>query len=172
MLCPLATFLPTLFVTGAGKAMFLPLSLAVGFSMIASYLLSSTLVPILSVWVLRRYEKGLGHQPEKEGSFARFRKRYANLTTKIVRVRWLVLTVYLVLAGLIIVLIGRQLGTEIFPALTLASCNCGSALRRHACGWDRSPRIAGPRPYQRPDPPTFKSPLGSSVSTPPATQST
>src|SRR5438309_1048141 len=103
MLCILAMFVPTLFMTGAGKAMFLPLSLAVGFSMIASYLLSSTLVPILSVWFLRGHEKGPGHQPEKEGSFARFRKRYANLTTKIVRVRWLVLTAYLVLAGLIIV---------------------------------------------------------------------
>src|SRR5882762_1983105 len=115
MLCILAMFVPTLFMTGAGKAMFLPLSLAVGFSMIASYLLSSTLVPILSVWFLRGHEKGPGHQPEKDGSFAKFRKRYATLTTKIVRVRWLVLTVYLVLAGLIIVLVGRQLGTEIFP---------------------------------------------------------
>src|SRR5207302_9234041 len=57
MLCILAMFAPTFFMTGAGKAMFLPLSLAVGFSMIASYLLSSTLVPILSVWFLRGHEK-------------------------------------------------------------------------------------------------------------------
>src|SRR6266478_1746977 len=97
MLCVLAVFVPSFFMVGAARAMFLPLSLAVGFSMIASYLLSSTLVPILSVWVLRRHEKGPGHQPEKDGSFARFRKRYANLTTKITRVRWLVLTVYPVL---------------------------------------------------------------------------
>ena len=32
---------------------FTPLALAVGFAMIASYFLSSTLVPILSVWLLR-----------------------------------------------------------------------------------------------------------------------
>src|SRR5205085_7673137 len=57
MLCILAIFVPTLFMTGAGKAMFLPLSLAVGFSMIASYLLSSTLVPILAVWFLRGHER-------------------------------------------------------------------------------------------------------------------
>src|SRR6267378_8222578 len=42
MLCVLAVFVPAFFMVGAAKAMFLPLSLAVGFSMIASYLLSST----------------------------------------------------------------------------------------------------------------------------------
>src|SRR5205085_309358 len=115
MLCILAMFVPTLFMTGAGKAMFLPLSLAVGFSMIASYLLSSTIVPILSVWFLRGHEKSHSPQPEKEGSFSKFRKRYADLTTRVVRVRWLVLAAYLILAGVVIVLVGRQIGTEIFP---------------------------------------------------------
>ena len=116
MLCILAMFVPTLFMKGAGKAMFLPLSLAVGFSMVFSYFLSSTLVPILSVWLLRRHEKKAeAHEPEKQGSFAKFRKRYAELTTKVVRVRWFVLALYLILAALAIVFIGRSLGTEIFP---------------------------------------------------------
>src|SRR2546428_2117709 len=57
MLCVLAVFVPSFFMVGAAKAMFLPLSLAVGFSMVASYLLSSTLVPILSVWALRGHEQ-------------------------------------------------------------------------------------------------------------------
>src|SRR5207237_2223702 len=65
MLCILAMFVPTLFMTRPGKAMFLPLSLAVGFYMIASYLLSRTLVPILSVWFLRGHEKSHSPQPEK-----------------------------------------------------------------------------------------------------------
>ena len=56
MLCILAIFSPTLFMVGAAKAMFLPLSLSVGFAMVTSYLLSSTLVPILSVWFLRGHE--------------------------------------------------------------------------------------------------------------------
>ena len=33
---------------GAARALFVPLSLAVGFAMIASYILSSTFVPVLS----------------------------------------------------------------------------------------------------------------------------
>src|SRR6185295_16958453 len=53
MLCVLAVFVPSFFMVGAAGAMFLPLSLAVGFAMVASYLLSSTLVPILSIWLLR-----------------------------------------------------------------------------------------------------------------------
>src|SRR5947209_5547609 len=40
MLCVLAVFTPALFMTGAARALFLPLSLAVGFAMVASYLLS------------------------------------------------------------------------------------------------------------------------------------
>ena len=44
MLCILVMFTPALFMTGAAKAMFVPLALAVGFAMAASYFLSSTLV--------------------------------------------------------------------------------------------------------------------------------
>jgi multidrug efflux pump subunit AcrB len=113
MLCILAMFVPTLFMTGAAKAMFLPLSLAVGFSMIASYVLSTTLVPILSVWFLRGHEAATRERPE--GGFHQFQKRYAGLLQRVVRLRWLVLGVYLVLAALVIVLVGRQIGTEIFP---------------------------------------------------------
>jgi multidrug efflux pump subunit AcrB len=53
MLCILAVFIPAFFMVGAAKALFVPLALAVGFSMIASFLLSSTLVPMLSVWLLK-----------------------------------------------------------------------------------------------------------------------
>jgi multidrug efflux pump subunit AcrB len=109
----LAMFVPTLFMAGSAKAMFLPLSLAVGFSMIASYLLSTTLVPILSVWFLRGHEQGAKGKPE--GRFATFQRHYAGFVQRVVRLRWAVLGAYLVLAALVILLIGRQLGTEIFP---------------------------------------------------------
>src|SRR5216117_2491054 len=56
MLCVLAVFVPSFFMVGAARALFVPLSLAVGFSMVASYLLASTLIPILSVWILRGHE--------------------------------------------------------------------------------------------------------------------
>ncbi len=76
MLCVLAVFTPVFFMTGAAKALFAPLALAVGFSMAASFVLSSTLVPILCVWLLRsknahelRQERG-AHAPSRAVSGA------------------------------------------------------------------------------------------------------
>ena len=50
MLCVLAVFVPSFFMVGVGRQLFVPLSLAVGFAMVSSYALSSTLVPVLSTW--------------------------------------------------------------------------------------------------------------------------
>src|SRR5207302_11219380 len=62
MLCILAVFLSSFFMQGAPRALFVPLSLAVGFSMLGSYLLSSTFVPVLCIWLLRHapHEKPVG----------------------------------------------------------------------------------------------------------------
>jgi len=115
MLCILAIFSPALFMEGAAKAMFLPLSLAVGFAMVTSYLLSSTLVPILSVWFLRGHGTAATGHAIAESPFGRFQQRYAALGQKLVRARWATVAVYLVLAGVVIVVLGPHLGTEIFP---------------------------------------------------------
>src|SRR5882672_61501 len=114
MLCILAVFVPSFFMVGAARAMFLPLSLAVGFAMVGSFLLSSTLVPILSVWLLRAHVP-VAAIPEKEKSFPKFQKRYAGFSARVVRLRWLVALVYLVLVAVLIFLVGGRLGTEIFP---------------------------------------------------------
>jgi len=53
MLCVLAVFVPSFLMVGVSRSLFIPLSLAVGFAMAASYLLSSSLVPVLSTWILR-----------------------------------------------------------------------------------------------------------------------
>ena len=117
MLCILAIFSPALFMVGAAKAMFVPLSLAVGFAMVTSYLLSSTLVPVLSVWVLRRHEAAATGHTAAESRFARFQERYAALGKRLIGARWLVVTVYILAAAAVIVLVGSRLGTEIFPRI-------------------------------------------------------
>src|SRR6201996_5638641 len=53
LLSILAVFVPAGLMTGVPRAMFLPLSLSVGFAMISSFLLSQTLVPIISNWLLK-----------------------------------------------------------------------------------------------------------------------
>jgi multidrug efflux pump subunit AcrB len=114
MICILAMFTPALFMTGAAKAMFLPLSLAVGFSMIGSYLLSSTLVPILVVWMERRGRTLPAHE-SPDGPFARFRERYAGLVRSLVSVRIAVSAAYVLLVASVLLLLVPRLGTEIFP---------------------------------------------------------
>jgi multidrug efflux pump subunit AcrB len=113
MLCILAVFIPAFFMQGAAKALFVPLALAVGFSMIASFILSSTLVPILSVWFLR------GHAGDIHDTsfFARMQNAHARLLRSIVAVRWLLVLVYLVASLAVIWIFGQKLGTEIFPTV-------------------------------------------------------
>src|SRR6185295_16186572 len=113
MLCILAVFIPAFFMQGAAKALFVPLALAVGFSMVASFILSSTLVPILSIWFLR------GHASEVHDAsfFGKLQKTYADLLRRTVVMRWAVLPIYLIAAVLVIWLVGRRLGTEIFPTV-------------------------------------------------------
>ncbi|MGB8169038.1 MAG: efflux RND transporter permease subunit, partial [Chthoniobacteraceae bacterium] len=111
MLCVLAVFIPALFMTGAAKALFVPLALAVGFSMIASFLLSSTLVPILSIWCLR------GHEGEVHDAsfFAKLRRAYEATLQGLVAARWLLIPIYFATALLVVWIFGSRLGLEIFP---------------------------------------------------------
>jgi len=116
MLCILAVFLPSLFMQGPAQALFVPLSLAVGFSMVTSYLLSSTFVPVLSVWLLWHYHPG--HEAAAgRFSFTRLRQRYAAVLQKILRQRRLLVPAYVLGAALLSGLAWWFLGTEIFPTV-------------------------------------------------------
>ncbi len=53
LLCILAVFAPALVMSGVPKAMFLPLSLSIAFAMIVSFICAQTVVPVVSVWLLK-----------------------------------------------------------------------------------------------------------------------
>jgi multidrug efflux pump subunit AcrB len=114
LLCILAVFIPSFFMEGAARELFVPLSLAVGYAMIASYLLSSTFVPVLSVWLLKR---GAGHleAEARAGFFARLLAGYEAAVARTVYSRWLVVPVYLVVAVVLAALLYTNLGVAIFP---------------------------------------------------------
>ena len=114
MLSVLAVFLPSFFMTGPAQSLFVPLSLAVGFSMGASYLFSSSLVPVLGNWILKE-EKNEAEHP-KEERFDRFRKRFQAALERMMKFPKLLLGAYAVVALLIIVLLGPRLAEEIFPS--------------------------------------------------------
>jgi multidrug efflux pump subunit AcrB len=111
MLSVLAVFVPSFFMVGVARSLFIPLSLAVGFAMLASYFLSNTLVPVLSVWFLRG-----AHRPAGRPSFFEMaRGKYQSAMRSVWRLRWVALAAYLVIVSAGIFLIGRNLGTDIFP---------------------------------------------------------
>jgi multidrug efflux pump subunit AcrB len=117
MLCVLAVFLPAVTMQGAARALFVPLSLAVGFTMLASYLLASTLVPVLSVWAFRtRHALGAFHEREA-GFFLRLQRRFEGCLRVLVAHRLVVLAAYLLLCGAIGMLLLPRLGTDIFPSV-------------------------------------------------------
>src|SRR6266446_5495649 len=106
----------TVVMVGVSRSLFIPLSLAVGFAMAASYLLSSSLVPVLSTWILR------AHAPADEKGapslLARLRENLGRVLEKLTRNRRIVVSLYVASALLVIVLVGPFLGREIFPQVS------------------------------------------------------
>jgi multidrug efflux pump subunit AcrB len=113
MLSVLAVFIPSFFMRGAAQALFVPLSLAVGFAMVASYLLSSTFVPVVSTWLLRPTRRS--RDGGKGFLFDRARHAYGRGLSQIVRARLLVIPAYLAVSAFVILALGPRLGLEIFP---------------------------------------------------------
>ena len=117
LLCILSVFIPSFIMEGAVRALFVPLSLAVGASMVTSYLLSSTLVPVLSVWLLENRHGTHGHDGtgSRPGFFTRFQNRYEKVAVWTVAHCGVIVLAYFVAAGAIVVGVGSQLGRELFP---------------------------------------------------------
>lgn len=114
MLCILAVFVPSFFMQGAARELFVPLSLAVGFSMIASYILSSTFVPVVSTWLLR------GHTSPSataDSAVAHTPNFYSKVVSLFVRLRWPVVAAYVIVCGVTLFWASGQLGIEIFPTV-------------------------------------------------------
>src|SRR5690348_3956346 len=111
MLCVLAVFVPSFFMVGVGRQLFVPLSLAVAFSMVASYLLSSSLVPVFSTWLMKEGHRG----EEYEGFQGRLRSFYERYLAAMLRFRWPLVLGYLAIAAGLIWLLLPRIGTELFP---------------------------------------------------------
>ena len=65
LLCILAVFAPAFTMGGIPGSLFLPLSLAIAFSMITSYLMAQTFVPIMANWLMKGHH-GKGKTDEEE----------------------------------------------------------------------------------------------------------
>jgi multidrug efflux pump subunit AcrB len=112
MLCVLSVFVPSFFMTGIARSLFVPLSLSVGFAMAASYFLSSSLVPVMSTWILR---EAVHSERNTKSHLAEWRERLGRVLGKLMGHRKVVLAVYLGITLAVILLLGPLMGREIFP---------------------------------------------------------
>jgi multidrug efflux pump subunit AcrB len=78
-LCICIVFLPMFFLGGVARYLFVPLAEAVVFAMLASYLLSRTLVPTLAMYLLRANE----HGATARGIFAHFHHGFERIFERV-----------------------------------------------------------------------------------------
>jgi multidrug efflux pump subunit AcrB len=121
MLCVVAVFLPSLFMTGVSRSLFVPLSIAVGFAMAASFVLSRTLLPVL---VARWLHAGRGPGapesaqpgPKSHREVALWREHLQAIVRKLMARRGLVLGGYFAAAAVLVFVLARADGLDLFPA--------------------------------------------------------
>jgi multidrug efflux pump subunit AcrB len=75
LLCILAVFAPAFTMTGIPGSLFLPLAMAIAFSMITSYFLAQTFVPIMANWLMKEHH----HVSAKDGHVLTDEEEYAAL---------------------------------------------------------------------------------------------
>lgn len=114
LLCILAVLTPAFIMTGIPKDMFLPLSLAVAFAMIASFLASQTFVPILANWMMKSMHLKK-HAGKDRSFFYKFRTGYSHSMRKWSAKSLMLFSGYILVSGLIIFLLMKSTGTDIMP---------------------------------------------------------
>ncbi len=79
-LCICIVFLPMFFLSGVSRYLFVPLAEAVVFAMLASYMLSRTLVPTLAMYLLKKHDH---HAVVSQNVFARFQRAFESVFEKV-----------------------------------------------------------------------------------------
>lgn len=101
----LAVFVPAYFMAGAARQLFWPLSLAVGCAMASSYVLSSTLVPVMAARLLRP------HAARR----TRIARLYDRVLPVALRWRYALAPFYLATSVALLMWLSPRIGRELFP---------------------------------------------------------
>ncbi|MEN0053236.1 MAG: efflux RND transporter permease subunit [Mucilaginibacter sp.] len=146
LLCILAVFAPSFMMSGVPKAMFLPLSLSIGLTMIVSYVLAQTVVPIMSNWLIKaeQYQhyhhddvhahagQGLNddeiiqinrhghheeHEPEKNDFFERVKTGFTKILSQWMPRKKLIVPAYLVIVIALAGICFVVIGKDMMPKL-------------------------------------------------------
>ncbi|WP_345955356.1 efflux RND transporter permease subunit [Mucilaginibacter sp. PAMB04168] len=137
LFCILAVFAPAFTMKGIPGALFLPLALAIGFSMITSYFLAQTFVPIMANWLMKNdhekkdfarddiqdehaaKEEAAKHALEDHGKgetrFDRFRHRFMGWMDSMLAKRKWIVSIYVLAATGLAVLLFVTIGRDVLP---------------------------------------------------------
>jgi multidrug efflux pump subunit AcrB len=122
-------FVPMFFLSGVARYLFVPLAEAVSFAMLASYLLSRTVVPTMAKYLLRGHEAEASHLAESspnpfvrmqvrfEHSFERFRERYHGVLERCLHHQRAFLIAFFAACLASVVFLVPWLGQDFFPAV-------------------------------------------------------
>ncbi len=117
LFCILAVFAPAFTMTGIPGALFLPLSLAIGFSMIVSFLLSQTFVPVMANWLMKDHVPHTATETHdaKTGKFDRFKAGFMRLVDRMFPIKRIIVLGYLVAALGLAFLLLETIGRDVLP---------------------------------------------------------
>lgn len=111
LICIIAVFVPAFFMSGIPRAMFMPLSLAVGLAMTASFLLSQTFVPVAANWLLSHTRIEI----PKDSFFQRFQTRYLRFLKRSFSATGILILLFLSVSIGLAAWSYSTLGKDIFP---------------------------------------------------------
>jgi multidrug efflux pump subunit AcrB len=123
-------FAPMFLLTGVARYLFLPLAEAVVFAMLASYLLSRTIVPTMAKYLLRSQKVGgeaksrnplVRFQQKFEAAFERFREGYRGLLERCLNHRRSFLLLFFAACLGSLAVIVPWLGQDFFPTVDAGS---------------------------------------------------
>lgn len=136
LLCILAVFAPAFTMSGIPGALFLPLALAIGFSMIISFLLSQTFVPIMANWLMKAHpakpgahahpgdtaaqKHALAERKDMDsdgriGRFEKFRNGFLRMLDRLLPARKPVVVLYLLAVTGLAALLLNHIGRDVLP---------------------------------------------------------
>ncbi len=111
LLCIIAAFVPALLMDGIPGAMFKPLALAICFAMITAFILSQTLVPVLSSWFI--IPKPIKEDDVQQDS--KFTKCINNVVSKAMQHKKRYSYVYIFSSIAIVLLLMNIIGKDVLP---------------------------------------------------------
>jgi multidrug efflux pump subunit AcrB len=119
LFCILAVFAPAFTMVGIPGALFLPLALAIGSSMVVSFLLSQTFVPVMANWLMKPHEGqthiGDGTRSTSLSRFDRFKNRIVNFVDRLSPSRRVIGIAYLIVVTVLAVLFIENIGRDVLP---------------------------------------------------------